>query len=159
MSDEQSPSERLLEDEDDRPEARLLFDNLKRELLQLAALRDETNGHWNYEDGVYRFYHGSFKVYGLQDQTEKIVEALKRLQPDCELDAHFAEIIRQGTSQQYEKGDADTHFLRKTRLVLEAFFHAKYFLEMAVKYGEELAYPPRLLPSGWAALLYLYHLR
>jgi hypothetical protein len=43
--------------------------------------------------------------------------------------------------------------------MLEAFFHARYFLEMAVKYGRELELPPTLLPSGWAALLYLYNLR
>jgi hypothetical protein len=30
---------------------------------------------------------------------------------------------------------------------------------MAVKYGRELEYPPRVMPSGWAALLYLYNLR
>jgi len=30
---------------------------------------------------------------------------------------------------------------------------------MAVKYGAELDEPPMPLPSGWAALLYLYNLR
>jgi hypothetical protein len=30
---------------------------------------------------------------------------------------------------------------------------------MAVKYGWESEYPPRVMPSGWAALLYLYNLR
>lgn len=46
-----------------------------------------------------------------------------------------------------------------TRVFLEAFFHAKYFLEMAVKYGKELDTAPNTLPSGWAALLCLYDLR
>jgi len=46
-----------------------------------------------------------------------------------------------------------------TRPLLEAFFHARYFLEMAVKYGAELDEPPTTLPSGWAGLLYLYNLR
>jgi hypothetical protein len=46
-----------------------------------------------------------------------------------------------------------------TRVFLEAFFHAKYFLEMAVKYGKELQAAPTMLPSGWAALLCLYDLR
>lgn len=41
----------------------------------------------------------------------------------------------------------------------EAFFHARFFLKMAVKYGEELDEAPSTLPSGWAALLYLYNLR
>ena len=50
-------------------------------------------------------------------------------------------------------------WLAVTRPILEAFFHALYFLEMAVKYGKELKYPPNRLPSGWASLLYLYNLR
>ena len=45
-----------------------------------------------------------------------------------------------------------------TRPILEAFFHARFFLEMAVRYAD-LPVPPNPLPSGWAALLYLYELR
>jgi len=43
--------------------------------------------------------------------------------------------------------------------MLEAFFHAKYFLEMAVKYGKQLEEPPQRCPSGWASLLTLYKIR
>jgi hypothetical protein len=39
--------------------------------------------------------------------------------------------------------------------MVEAFCHARYFVEMAVTYGQKLTAPPRLLPSGWAALLHL----
>jgi hypothetical protein len=46
-----------------------------------------------------------------------------------------------------------------TRPLVEAFFHARFFLEMAVKYADELNEPPSTLPSGWAALLYLYNAR
>jgi hypothetical protein len=49
--------------------------------------------------------------------------------------------------------------LVETRPILEAFFHARYFLEMAVKYGGRLSVAPRVMPSGWAALLSLYGLR
>jgi hypothetical protein len=42
---------------------------------------------------------------------------------------------------------------------LEAFFHPRYFLEMAVRYGRKLEAPPTVLPSDWAALLYLFELR
>jgi hypothetical protein len=31
---------------------------------------------WGYEDPIYRFYHHSFKVYALQEQTSRIVAAL-----------------------------------------------------------------------------------
>jgi hypothetical protein len=50
-------------------------------------------------------------------------------------------------------------WLEATRPIVEAFFHARYFLDMACKYGELLDAPPNLLPSGWASLLYLYDLR
>jgi len=46
-----------------------------------------------------------------------------------------------------------------TRPILEAFFHARYFLEMVCRYGRELNEPTDSLPSGWAAVLYLYGLR
>jgi hypothetical protein len=36
---------------------------------------------------------------------------------------------------------------------------AKMMLALAWKYGRELESAPNLLPSGWAALLYLYRLR
>jgi hypothetical protein len=49
--------------------------------------------------------------------------------------------------------------LKETRPIIEAFFHARYMLEMAVSYGKELERPPSVLPSGWAALLYLFDLR
>jgi hypothetical protein len=45
-----------------------------------------------------------------------------------------------------------------TRPIVEAFFHAGFFLEMAVRYAK-LETPPRPLPSGYAALLHLYQLR
>jgi hypothetical protein len=42
-----------------------------------------------------------------------------------------------------------------TRPIVEAFVHARFFLEMAVRYASVDALP-RPLPSGYAALLYLY---
>jgi hypothetical protein len=43
--------------------------------------------------------------------------------------------------------------------MVEAFFHAHYFLRMACKYGRGLQEPPQAMPSGWAAVLYLFDLR
>jgi hypothetical protein len=40
------------------------------------------------------------------------------------------------------------HWLEVTGLV-EAFFHARYFLEMVCECGCELDQPPACLPSGW----------
>ncbi len=67
-------------------------------------------------------------------------------------------IVKEGTSKKFIYED-NTRWLEVTRPILEAFFHARYFMEMAVKYGQELEFPPKALPSGWAAFLYLYNLR
>ena len=51
--------------------------------------------------------------------------------------------------------EMNQEWLEHTRPMCEAFFHAKYFLDMAVKYGESLEKAPDMLPSGWASVLYL----
>ena len=88
----------------------------------------------------------------------KIVEKLKALLPDHEMNEWFLSIVRNGTGKEFKKEDND-NWLEVIRPMLEAFFHAKYFLEMAVKYAGELEYAPNCLPPGWAAFLYLYYLR
>ncbi len=123
---------------DKTPEILELFKNLKAKLPALEELLKTCSSHWGYEDPVYRFYHQSYKVYYLQGST--------------------MEIIKKGTGKKFKQED-NKNWLPITRPIAEAFFHARYFLEMAVKYGRELKYPPRLMPSGWAALLYLYNLR
>ena len=147
-----------MSDLDDRPEVKNLFTKIRVTLRDLEALLDECNGDWVYEDYVYRFYHQSFKVYLLQNSTLGIVEKLRALWPERELNEWFVEIVAEGTGKTFAMADNE-NWLGVTRPILEAFFHARYFLEIAVKYGRELEYPPRVMPSGWAALLYLYNLR
>lgn len=145
-------------DVDDRPEVQTLFANLKTSIPTLQKLLDECTSHWGYEDPIYRFYHQSFKVYALQETTMQIVTALQALAPQRQLNPWFLQIVKDGTGKTFES-EHNRRWLEVTRPILEAFFHARYFLEMAVRYGQELKAPPRLLPSGWAALLYLYQLR
>ncbi len=137
-----------------------LLANIKSHLPELVALLQEMNSHWLYEDPIYRFYHQSFKVYWLQDETRKIVEALKLIAPEgttfCK---EFEEIYQAGASGKKFEMEHNQNWTAHTRVFVEAFFHAKFFLEMAVKYGQELEKAPNLLPSGWAALLCLYGLR
>ena len=143
---------------DARPEVQELFSRLKAELPALQNLLDECNSHWGYEDPVYRFYHQSFKVFALQSSTLAIVEKLQTLALGRELNKWFMEIVREGTGKTFAMEDND-RWLAVIRPMVEAFFHARFFLEMAVKYGRELEHPPRRLPSGWAAFLYFYDLR
>jgi hypothetical protein len=144
-------------DEDDRVEVQELFRRLKEELPKLEELL-ATCGRGGYEDRVYRFYHQSFKVFYLQDMTAEIVAELQSLAPDRPLNEWFTQIVRDGTGKTFASED-NMNWLAVTRPILEAYFHARFFLEMAVKFGKELECPPQLLPSGWAAFLYLYNLR
>jgi hypothetical protein len=134
-----------------------LLGNLKERLPDLRALLEESSRHWGYEDPVYRFYHHSFKVFALQNQTEKIVSALRSLLPSRPLNARFLQIVGEGTRKEFSP-DMNAAWEHNTRPILEAFFHSRFFLEMAVRYAD-LPAPPNPLPSGWAALLCLYELR
>lgn len=131
---------------------------IKQNLFALTALLNQVSSHWGYEDYIYRFYHGSFKVYAVQAQTLEIVAALRALMPDLPLNRNFEDIVKAGTGKRFSP-EVNKVWEATTRPLLEAFFHARFFLEMAVKYGRELSEPPSPLPSGWAAVLYLYNIR
>ncbi len=137
---------------------RALLGALKAALPELEKLDDECSSHWGYEDPVYRFYHQSFKVYDLQHTTGQIVDALHSLLPGRALNRWFMQIVSEGTGKQFVL-EHNGRWLETTRPILEAFFHARYFLGMAVRYGRKLDQPPDTLPGGWAAFLYLYDLR
>jgi hypothetical protein len=138
----------------------ILLANIKARLPELELLLEEFSSHWGYEDPVYRFYNGSFKVYNLQDKTRKIMEVLYLLAPKGTIiNGSFQKILTDGMSGKEFNLSHNEDWSRHTRPIVEAFFHARYFLEMAVKYGKELDTVPDCLPSGWAALLYLYNLR
>lgn len=149
----------MIQDEvDKRDEVQKLFDNLKRSLPELEQLLDACSNHWGYEDPIYRLYHQSFKVYALQQTTARIVATLQGLAPNLSLNDWFMQIVQEGTGIEFDS-EHNRRWLEVTRPIIEAFFHARFFLEMAVRYGKQLENPPRVLPSGWAAFLYLYNLR
>jgi hypothetical protein len=134
-----------------------LIRSLKTQLPGLKALLDDSSSHWGYEDPIYRFYHQSYKVFSLQSRAEQIVNTLGGLLPARPLNARFLQIVGEGTGKKFSP-DMNAAWEHHTRPILEAFFHARFFLEMAVRYAD-LPAPPDPLPSGWAALLYLYGLR
>lgn len=138
-----------------------LLANIQGRLPELEYLLEEMSSHWEYEDTVYRFYHQSWKVYERQELTRIIVDVLRSLAPAgitafCPM---FEEIFQDGASGKKFAAEHNQDWTRQTRPILEAFFHARFFLEMAVRYGNELDTSPNQLPSGWAALLSLYELR
>jgi hypothetical protein len=133
-----------------------LLASIKLYLPALEELLSDVNS--DYEDLVYRFYHQSFKVYRAQGNVERIVKALRNLLPRVPLNAWFTKIAQEGTGHEFKMED-NKRWLEVTRPQIEAFFHARFFLEMVVRYGRELKVAPNLLPDGWAAVLYLYNLR
>jgi hypothetical protein len=112
------------------------------------------------EDGIYRFYHQSFKVYGLQRSTLKAVEVFRIIGEDTgnRLCDWFEQIVADGTGKEFEP-EHNRDWPNRTRPIVEAFLHARYFLEMMLKYGREMESPPELLSYGWAAILELYNQR
>jgi hypothetical protein len=148
---------RLLKPEEKERLTRLLLQRLKERKPQLEQMLQTLSGHWTYEDHFYRYYHGSFKAYAVQATTEDAVKLLRALLPERKLNLVFERIICEGTGKQFDtqhNKEWDLH----TRPMLEAFAHAKFMVEMAVRYAD-LPEPPGMMPSGWAALLYLYDLR
>jgi hypothetical protein len=137
-----------------------LLVNIKAHLSELEDLLKWVNADSSYEDYVYRFYHQSFKVYQLQDLTRKIADALRRIAPEgTSFCAYFEELLQAGAGEKNFDMDHNREWTKHTRPFVEAFFHARYFLEMAVKYGKSLDKAPDIMPSGWAALLCLYDIR
>jgi hypothetical protein len=136
-----------------------LLDSIKASLRDLEHL--SLGFQAMYQDGIYRFYHQSFKVYQLQDLTLRAVELFRCIgvSPDRQFCAWFEEIIAAGTGFEFQPEDNQNWTLR-ARPIVEAFLHAKYFVEMMTRYGRELnSAPKNFLPSGWAAILELYNQR
>lgn len=136
----------------------ILLQNLKSNFDNLNKLLNNINSEWVYHDGVYRFYHGSFKTYYLQNAINNIVSELKNLLPEQELNSTFLQIVKEATAEKF-KLEHNKEWDKHTRPILEGFFHAKFFLEMAVDCAKTLEEPPNVLPINWAAFLYLYNLR
>ena len=143
---------------DYRPEVHYLLDNLRTSLPSLLKTHEDVSKLGIYEDGLYRFYHHSFKVYQLQSWTSQIAADLRAIHSERPLNPDFLEIVDAGTGIEFTPGHND-NWSKNTRPIVEAFLHAKYFLEMTIRCAQELTKPPLPMPSHWAAVLYLYGMR
>lgn len=139
---------------------RQLLRNIKGDLPNLETKLKKYSGHWECEDPFYRAYYGSFRVYRIQQSTQDIADALRALSPlqDKKLSELFEEVCRRGTAKQW-KPEHNSRWFEETFPMINAFMHSRYFLELAVKYGNELEKAPAIMPSGWAALVCLYRIR
>jgi hypothetical protein len=130
-------------------------------LPTLEALLMEVQDPLTYEDSLYRFYYESWKVYDLQSLTREIERRLAAIAPGgrpfC---AAFQELMAAGAVAVRFEAAHNEAWTQHTRAFVEAFLHAKFFLEMAVAYSRTLTAPLTTgLPFGWAALLRLYGVR
>ena len=69
----------------------------------LEDLYARMQDRWVGEDGIYRFYHRSYKVYRLQDATLEIVSVLESIVPERKLTGYFVTIIQEGTGKSFNK--------------------------------------------------------
>lgn len=142
-----------------REQADELLQNIITKHDELASLLEEVSGKWGYDDPIYRFYSQSFKVYRLQDTTQKIVAALRSIAPaGTVFNPFFEDIIREGASGKEFDMEHNKEWTLHTRPIIEAFFHARYFLNVAVKTVKEQETSKKLHGFGWWALLGLYDL-
>lgn len=138
-----------------------LLDNIKNNLPSLKKLHEHISSEWCAEDYFYRFYHHSYKIYNIQELTKDIINALDKLHPaniELSLNKMFLDICFEGTNKEFTR-EVNKEWAENTKPLIDAFLHAKYFLELIIKYGEDLEQAPESLPSGWAAILHLYNMR
>ncbi|BAU29727.1 hypothetical protein DFP93_106104 [Aneurinibacillus soli] len=115
------------------------------------------------DDGVYRYYRTSAKVYfGMQKYTEQLIDFFRSLiqwdGDSQELNANFMRIMESGTGKKFTH-DMNCRWEEETRPIVEAFFHALYMLEMIVDYGLRKEDVSLGIEPGWGSVLYLYGLR
>ena len=85
------------------------------------------------------------------------MEALAGVAPEgrafCE---QFRQIIAAGTGKEFTRA-ANENWVRRAGPIVQAFLHARFFLEMAVKCGAPIEGIPAQV--RWSALLELYGTR
>ena len=163
---------------------KILLKEIKAHLPELEKLYGDITKGRGYEDYIYRFYHHSFKVYWIQGLTKAMVEEFQKIKdavvaqlphqdppPEdanewtkrlynyrIKLNEQFLDIVAEGTNLSF-KLEHNQEWDKYTRPQVEAFFHAKFFLEQLIACGKDLEEAPMMLPSEWAAVLYLFNMR
>jgi hypothetical protein len=134
-----------------------LLERLRARLLELEGLQRRLNG-WE-EDGVYRFYHGSFKVFRIQQTLKEALALIREIGGASDpIDLDYLQIVQEGIARSFSE-KTNENWLAETRPILEAYWHTQYFLNMMVQYAktQDPLTPP--IGSGWAAVLYLFQMR
>lgn len=134
---------------------RVLLQRLKAALPELKNAKESLLR----EDGIYRFWHQSFKVFYLQSHTTRIFEALKAVSPQDELNPWFLQIVTEGTGKHFDNNTTNANWLAETRPILEAWWHADHMLDCAIWSAEHMQHVSGMLEYPWATILCLYNQR
>lgn len=111
-------------------------------------------------DLIYRFYHQSYKAFVMVNLVRSANDLFTSLAPEStELNDWYLVITHAALSKEFDWNRSNQIWLDKTLPIMQGFWHAKYFLEQMLVVADELEAAPQILPSGWAAVLYLYNLR
>jgi hypothetical protein len=145
--------EHILQNEALRP---LLTSRLAEKAPEFEELLDKMEGHNGIENDVYRFYHQSLKMFGAQELTLEAVALLQSLLPEQPLNAWFMQIVKEGTEREFDLSHNE-NWPPNTRPILEALFHAQYFVKMACKYARKPW--SDFMQNGQAALQCLFDVR
>lgn len=137
-----------------------LIERLKERETEIRQLQQQVENWHASPDGIYRFYHHSYKVFSLNHYTEQIVSFFTELMDIERKDLHpwFVEICEEGLGRSFTQ-EANSNWLNETRPVMEAFFHAKHLLDMMIVYGLDKDAKEREGFGGWFSVLYLYQIR
>jgi hypothetical protein len=135
-----------------------LLNRIKANLPEIENLYRVFTGYE--EDYVYRFYHQSFKVFGAIEEIKKARDLFEKIAPDgISLNEWYCRIADEATGKSFDWEKTNQKWIHEMRPILEAFWHSKYFLKQTLDSGTKLQKSPQILPSGWAAVLFLYNLR
>ena len=113
------------------------------------------------EYSVYRFYHGSFKTYHIQNKTIKAFALLLDLDPregSVSIKTELVDIVYQGTGIEF-KTEHNGRWLEVTGPILTTAFHVLHVLEMMLKHGLPEKVAGGFLEEGWGTVLYQYGMR
>jgi hypothetical protein len=139
-----------------------LLGNIKNNLEGVDHCLGNFRNMWGYEDIMYRYFCGSFKVFGANNLTSEGFDLLKSLDPKDEksLDEGYTCLVERALPIRFNL-EMNKDWMASTAPIVNAFLQTQYFLEMTSRYGHSMQSEDLhgFLPSGWAALLILYKFR
>lgn len=143
------------------PDHQALLARLRQQQPQLDALHTAIgSGSVVSDDLMYRFWHQSLKVYGLQQATLDIRRQLEQAaDPDRGLDPWYETIVTAGTGHRFTLDD-NSRWLDATGPIVTAYLHSAHLLRLARDAAERYETAPEgWYEPGWATLLHLYRMR